>query len=428
MALALLFGGCGGEPANTLQIISPHWQGIQEEFGPAFEQYWLELTGEEVRVVWRDMGGTSDDLRWIKSEFEKRPEGIDLDIFWGGGIDPYQQLADLGVLMPHKVPDALLAAIPREIKGVTVYESGYLWYGTAVSGFGVVYNKPVLKQLGLPEPKTWEDLADPGFFTWVGTGDPRHSGTVRMMYEIMLQAYGWRRGWQIITGMIANTRTIVQSAGDIPRSVGAGQIAAGTAIDFYGWSQIAQVGADQVGFVMPEGLTVINPDPIAILKGAPNARVARAFLEFVLSESGQKLWYLKAGAPGGPKNKDLLRMPVRKDLYERFAGDSPVGMNPFEHPGGFEYDSQLGAVRYEALNDIIGATLVDCHEDLVAAWGKILKSGRAQELLGELAAPPVTEDQLTQLAREKLTDPIFRSGQIAEWVTFAREKYRRLAE
>ena len=428
-ALAICIFGCGApDTEETLQIISPHWQGIEDEFGGAFEDHWREKTGGQIKVVWRDMGGTSDALRWIKSAFEKRSEGIDVDIFFGGGIDPYRQLDELGLLVRHKVSDDIIGAIPADLKGIALYDGEYAWYGTAISGFGVIYNKPVLSKLAVGEPATWEDLAKPELFTWVGTGDPRHSGTVHMMYEIILQAYGWQRGWQIITAMSANTRDIVTASGDIPRSVASGHIAAGTAIDFYAWTQVAEVGEEEVGFVMPEGLTVVNPDSIAILNGAPNFEAAKAFVEFVLSEDGQKLWYLKVGAAGGPRENSLLRMPVREDLYGKYAADSPVRMNPFKEAKGFTYDAAVGSARYEALNYLIGAVLVDCHESLVAAWKKAIDSGRTEEVLAELSEPPVGEEELNELAGTTLADPIARNELVAKWVTSAREKYERLAE
>ncbi|MHC4713738.1 MAG: ABC transporter substrate-binding protein [Planctomycetota bacterium] len=232
LLLVLNMATAGAEEKSTLQIISPHWQGIEDAFGPAFEEHWRETTGGTIKVVWRDMGGTSDDLRWIKSGFRKRPAGIDLDIFFGGGIDPYRQLKDLGLLSAHKVGEETLARIPADLAGVPLYDPDHAWYGAAMSGFGIVYNKPILKQLGIEEPKTWEDLADPSLLTWVGTGDPRHSGTVHMMYEIILQAYGWDRGWEIITAMCANTRNIVQNSGDIPMTRSSRSVRARSASSF----------------------------------------------------------------------------------------------------------------------------------------------------------------------------------------------------
>ena len=91
------------------------------------------------------MGGTSDDLRYIKSEFTKRAEGIDIDVFFGGGNDPYLQLKALGLLLPCKVSDEVLAGLPGDIAGVPLYDTEFTWYGTAISGFGV------LVQQGHPE-------------------------------------------------------------------------------------------------------------------------------------------------------------------------------------------------------------------------------------------------------------------------------------
>ena len=412
---------------EKLEIVSPHPQVIEDEFGPAFEAYYKAKTGREVSVKWRDMGGTSDDLRWIKSEFAKRPEGVDVDLFFGGGSDPYVQLKALGVLQPYRTSDQILSRIPSDIGGVPLYDAEeFTWYGTAISGFGVIYNKALLKRLGAAEPRTWEDLANPKLFTWVGAGDPRHSGTVHMTYEIILEAYGWRRGWEIIAAMGGNTKTFFQAASDIPRAVASGQVAAGGAIDFYAWTQIEQAGSDKIGFAMPIGLTVINTDSIGILRGAPNPEAAKAFVDFVLSD-GQKLWYLKSGAPGGPKKSSLYRMPVDKTLYAEFAGQSAVTTNPFAWGKGLEYNAALATARYEAINDLIGAVIIDSHDELVPAWKSASKAADPAKALAELAAPPVTEDELTQLAKTDMTDPIKRNNRITQWVNAAREKYRALA-
>ena len=412
---------------ERLEIISPHPKSIEDEFGAAFEGWYKAKTGTDIKVVWRDMGGTSDDLRWITSEFAKRPGGIDVDMFFGGGNDPYLQLKDLGVLAPVKLSDEILSGIPKDLSGIPLYDPDGAWYGTAISGFGIIYNKVLFKRLGVGEPKAWDDLANPKLYSWVSAGDPRHSGTVHMMYEIILQAYGWERGWQIITAVGGNTRAFVQAAGDIPRSVAAGQTAAGGAIDFYAWTQIDQAGADKVGFVMPEGVTIINADSIAVLKGAPNPAAAKAFVEFVLTD-GQKLWYLKMGSPGGPKKSNLFRMPVRASLYDEFATSSPVKSNPFTWKKGLIYNAQLGTARYVALNDLLGAIVVDSHDDLAAAWKSAIDSGSSDKALVGLATPPVTEARLADLAKTDLADPVKRNALIADWINSARDKYKKPAK
>ena len=414
------------EPIRKLEVISPHPQDIEDEFGPAFEAYYREKTGLDIKVVWRDMGGTSDDLRYIKSGFESRPTGIGVDLFFGGGNDPYLQLKELGLLESYRVADEILAGIPKDISGVPLYDDkDYTWYGTAISGFGILYNKVLLTRLGFEgELKTWEDLGNPKLFGWVGAGDPRHSGTVHMMYGIILEAYGWDRGWQVLTAIGGNARSFVKGANDITRAVVAGQVAAGGAIDFYAWTHIDRQGADKLGFVMPEGLSVINTDSIGILKGAPNEEAAKAFVDFVLSDAGQKLWYLKAGSPDGPRKNALFRMPVRTDLYEKYGNYSGVRTNPFKWGKGIQYNAELGTVRYEALNDLIGAVMVDNHDVLVAAWKAAIDSDTTDKAIGGLAGPPVKEAELTELAKTVMEDTTQRNAKIAEWYEWARKKYR----
>ena len=79
----------------------------------------------------------------------------------------------------------------------------------------------------------------------------------------------------------------------------AGEAAAAICIDFYGRYEAQRTrdaaiqaglqGADakgRIGYVSPPGETVIDPDPIGLLNGAPDPELARRFVEFVLSEDG----------------------------------------------------------------------------------------------------------------------------------------------
>ena len=87
-----------------------------------------------------------------------------------------------------------------------------------------------------------------------------------MMYEIILQAYGWEKGWDIITKMGGNIKAFTQTAASTPQEVKIGNVAYGLCIDVYAWSQIAEVGAGKMSFVLPGGVSVISPDAVAYLK------------------------------------------------------------------------------------------------------------------------------------------------------------------
>jgi len=421
----------------TLTIITPHWEGIRVEYERAFNDYYYNLHGDNVTIDWIDVGGTSDIIAYVDAEFAKNPTGIGIDIWWGGGVDPFIDQKEKGHLYSYQVNETILDLIPTNISGIPLYDTeNYTWYGTALSGFGIIYNKVVLQAEGLPVPTTWEDLTDPRLRGWVGSADPRHSGSTHMMYEIILQAYGWEKGLEIATLLGANVKSWPESSSAIPKAVGTGDIAYGLAIDFYAWSEVAKVGADKIGYVMPEGLTVINPDSIAILKGAPHLELAKTFVEFVLSEAGQKLWMLPKGAPEGPQDYLLGRMCVIPDLYTELGNQSVVPVNPFEVESVLEYNATLGSLRYSLVNDIIGAMIIDTHPTLSSVWEEIntvdeklteagLTSTYIPAAIDELVKVPVNESFALSL---NWTDTEIRNKYISDWHGFALEKYKNASD
>lgn len=415
---------------RTLKIISPHPESVRNEFTAAFKAWYLQKFNEAVDVKWSDFGGTSGAVKYIESQFTTNSSGIGLDIMYGGGVDPFIKLASDGYLASYKVPDPILSQIPKDFAGVPMYDPNYLWYGAALSGFGIVYNKPILQKLSLPEPKTWTDLTTPAAEGWVSAADTRQSGSTHMVYEIILQGYGWNKGWQVITQMGANTKSFPTSSTTVPPTVSKGDAAYGLAIDYYAWDEIAKNGADKIGYVMPEGLTVVNPDSIAILKGAPNMDLAQKFEEFVLSDQGQRLWMLRAGAEGGPQKDTLGRMSILPTLYDKLGSASVVPINPFNLKTTLQYDANTGSAHYAVLNDMIGSMIIDQHDSLVAAWDKIIAATKTQGVSNAtleaaratLGAAPITQQQ-ADANGAKWQDQVFRNQQIAAWRQFALAKY-----
>jgi len=409
--------------ADQLVLMSPHSDEIQNEFEAAFQAYYQRRTGRNVQLEWLDIGGgTSSILRYIKSEFGRSPNGINIDVFFGGGMDPYVDLAERKLCYAYRLPDGLLRRLPEKIGGVPLYDAQHRWYGATLAGFGIVYNKRVLDILGFTEPKTWADLGDPKLFSWVGSGDPRKSGSVHMAYELILQAYGWERGWEVITTMGANVRNFGASGSYAPKEVAVGEVAYGLSIDFYAWAQVEQVGEDFVGFTMPDNLTIVNPDGLAILKGAPNLDVAKTFVQFVLSDPGQKLWFLRKGVSGGPTAKQLNRFTVLPDLYDRHKTEAAITLNPFQWKSDLLYDAAVGGGRWSVLNDLIGVLIIDSHAALQQAWRQAQKDGVSAEERRRLSAPPITADEALTLAKN-WRDPEIRSRTMADWTAFAQAKY-----
>ncbi|MCX7777182.1 MAG: extracellular solute-binding protein [Armatimonadetes bacterium] len=421
-------GERAADSALTLVIVSPHWDGIQREFTLAFQEHYKRRFKKHVEIRFPDVGGTSQCLRYIRTSFKESPSGIGADMFWGGGIDPHIELKRDGLLSQYKPPEEILKRIPKHIAGMPLYDEDYYWFGTALSGFGILFNKVVLNEHRLPEPKEWADLSDPKFYGWIELTDPRQSGVAHMMFEIILQAYGWKKGFEVIAMMSGNARVYNRGSQEPVESVANGQAACAPTIDFYAWSKIAEVGSKILGFVYPKDMTVINPDGIAILRGAPNRDVAEEFVNFVLSKSGQMLWMLPRGARGGPREFTLARMSILPDLYEELRTKSIVDVNPFEWKTSMHYDAKLGADRWEFINSLIGAFFVDAHKQVQEAFSALIEAGMPKELLKEFAQVPVDEAQAMKLAKRWVKEKLLSSRYEAEWASLAQARYKRIVQ
>ncbi|MCA1962888.1 MAG: extracellular solute-binding protein [Prosthecobacter sp.] len=488
---------------RRLVIITPHHELIREEFGRAFAREWKARTGQVVFIDWRVPGGTSEIAVMLKSEYTAAfqqhwtqvlgnawsPQvaqaflnakaaptdparaaflasrvGIGADLFFGGGAFDFQLQAEAGTLVSESGPGTGLAGlrakhptwfsegvIPEKLGGEPFRDAQDRWCGACLSSFGIVFNRDVLRRLGIEkDPQQWSDLADPRLQGMVALADPGRSSSVTKAFEMLIQQQmqeelarisltpgtvkpeqqeaeavrrGWLQGLSLIQRISANARYFSDTSTKIPLDVLRGDAAAGMCIDFYGRSAEESVrkadGSSRVGFIMPVGGTSISVDPIALLRGAPDPELATAFMEFVLSEKGQTLWGYRAGQPGGPEKLALRRLPVRRDLYQspHVERMSDGGEMPYEKARAFSYRSEWTGAVFSSLRFLLRVLCVDTHEEQRLAWRHLTLGGfpphatsvfhelnrvRYEEALGGISALLRSRDKVaeTRLARE----------------------------
>ncbi|MBL9139358.1 MAG: ABC transporter substrate-binding protein [Verrucomicrobiales bacterium] len=412
---------------ETVVVLSPHNEAIREEFERGFSDWHQSRFGQVVDVDWRVVGGSSESLRFVQSEFARKADGIGIDLFFGGGQEPFYELAERRWAEPCALPAEVVSGLASDVTGIELRAADGTWYGAAISSFGILENLRVQALARLPRVTRWEDLADPRLEGWVGAGDPRGSGTMHVMFESFLQARGWDEGWRLLTRIAGNTRRFDRISSTTAKDAALGESAYALAVDFYAFTQIAAAGRSNLSFVLPQDFTAINPDGIALLRGAPNRTTACRFLEYVLSDSGQKLWLLPRGHPEGPKRYSIERMPVRPDLYGRFRGVSNIEFSPFDLNSAFRYDARKAQQRRGVVATLAGALFVDVHDDLRAAWRVLVSRGLPADALAEFGGVPLTEGEAKELATAQWRDATVRNAKRTEWQSWARAKYRRLA-
>ncbi|MCE0497682.1 MAG: extracellular solute-binding protein [Methylacidiphilales bacterium] len=422
-----------GADENEVVVISPHWDGIKEETARAFRAWHEKMYGQPATVRWREAGGGGSRIvKLLGAEYAAHPD-IGIDVLYGGGFEPFQELEKAGLLTPYEPPEETLAQIPAELNGAPIIDPNHEWFGACLSGFGIITNERARQAAGLPVARTWADLADPRLAGWISACDPRESSSVMQIDEIILQSCGWDKGWGVLMGMSGNTRNFLSSAPASAVEVGMGDAAYGVNIDMYGQAQAGYYGSDNVNFVLPEGQTVITPDAIAILKNPPHPELARHFVQFVLSREGQTLWMAPLGAPGGAKRYAINRMSVWPALYDELAGVTPILTNPFKGPPAFVISDQLGSKRRTILMALIAAWMIDTHDVLARAWKALnspaaerLPPGRREELLAQFLAAPCSEEELLRLVDTDWKDPVKRTALVNQWQAEALDRYENL--
>jgi ABC-type Fe3+ transport system substrate-binding protein len=418
-------------PVVELHVISPHNENIANEFEWAFSLHHAVAHGQRVRIKWREVGGGSTAVLKFLQNVYSRSEASGIDVAWGGGDYNFQKLAADGILQRMRLSDDVLANIPKSFGGLEMLDANHRWCGSAVSGFGFLYNLTVLKRAGVAPPRRWDDLAKAEFLGRICLADPTQSGSAAAAYEMIVQTgETWPAGWAKLLAILGNANRFVDSAGGAANAPVVGEAAVATCIDFYGTTRVAEA-PEELFYVSPRGQTAFNPDPIAILKNPPHAELAQRFVDFVLSRRGQALWALRVGEPDGPIRSALGRQPIRRDVYQAYADRmSKWIVNPYEAGNEMKLDRKTWQTRFGVLRQLVKAAAIDNRQFLRAARKRLIETGFEAGRLAEFNRLPdnvATIEALAEVASQ-LRDRTRSERIVTDWQRFFREKYRRVAD
>jgi len=183
-----------------------------------------------------------------------------------------QRLKEAGHLADYKSPEA-------GNYDASLYDADGAYYSTKMITTGIVYNTAAAMK-----PAGWQDLTKPEAKGLVTMPSPLTSGAALIHAQTLTNIDGL--GWDYYKALAANGATAAGGNGGVLKAVATGEKAYGMLVDFMAIREKAK-GAP-VEFVFPaEGVSAVT-EPVGILKTAKNVDAAKKFVDFLLSEEGQK--------------------------------------------------------------------------------------------------------------------------------------------
>ncbi|MBT9252887.1 MAG: ABC transporter substrate-binding protein [Brockia lithotrophica] len=225
----------------------------------------------EVEVV-LFRSGTEEVVAKLRSE--KMAGGIRADVLLLADSVTFEALKAEGWLEAYRSP--YVEGIPKEF-----VDPDGTYVGTKVMASIIVVNTKEVTNL----PDSWRVFTAPEARGKAIMPSPLYSGAAAYNLGVFVRQPEF--GWKFYEDMKSNGVTVGKGNGGVLTAVAGGEKAYGMLVDFM--AARAKKEGSPVELVYPkEGVPVIT-EPIAIVKGTKNPKAAQAFVDFVLSEEGQKL-------------------------------------------------------------------------------------------------------------------------------------------
>lgn len=284
VALSRLACGDGRTP---VVIYSPHGRDLLE----LVEQRY-EALHPDIDIRWLDMGSQEVYDR-VRSE-RANPQG---DVWFGGPDTIFARGASEGLLAPYRPSWA--DAVPKASQGP---EDRY--FGIYRTPPVLVYNSDALSEAQAPHD--WDDLLDPKWKGKVVIRDPLASGTMRVIFGMILarsveQTGSEDAGWAWLRRLDASTAEYAQNPALFYEKL----VRQEALVSAWNLTDILfqERNGSPIGYTFPTSGTPVIDDAIGLIQGAPHAEAAKAFIDWVGERDAVVL-----------ASQQAFRLPTRTDL------------------------------------------------------------------------------------------------------------------
>jgi len=251
------------------------------------------------------------EVKWIRDGTTKLTARLQAELAAGGAAPDVLLIADSVTMESLKKQDLLAAYKSPEASryDAQLYDPQGYYYGTKLITTGIAYNTraPV-------KPGSWQDLLKPELKNMTTLPSPLYSGAAQIHMATLMNDPQLGFAWY--EKLKANGAMPQSGNGAVMNAITSGSKGYGVLVDYMAIREKAKGAPNE--FVFPkEGVSIVT-EPVAMLKKAKNPDGAKAFIDFVLSDAGQRLvlkqGYLPADAnlpapEGFPARESIKLMP-----------------------------------------------------------------------------------------------------------------------
>lgn len=219
------------------------------------------------------------------------------DVVWGLAATSLLLLKTEGMLEPY-APKGVETLDPKFVDK----SNPPAWVGMDAWVAAICFNTVEGKKLGIPAPKSWNDLADPVYRGKVIMPNPSSSGTGFLDVSSWLQMFGEKGGWEYMDLLHENIARYTHSGSAPCKLAASGEIPIGVSFAFRGAKSKA-AGAP-IDIIVPSEGVGWDMEASAIIAGTSKLEAAKTLLDWSINRTANEMYntgYAVVAMPGVAK-------------------------------------------------------------------------------------------------------------------------------
>ena len=256
----------GGAEEATITVYTSEPQEKADALVAAFNKVHPEVTVEIFRA------GTGDLTTRVAAE--KESGKVQADVFLAADAATFENYAAEGML--QKITTADVDALNPDV----VDAEGY-YVGTRIIPTVIAYNTSIITEA----PTSWTDLTDAKYSGKLVMPNPDVSGAAAYNAAVWLDEPKLGEEW--MSALAENKPVIADSNGPVSQAVATGAQPVGIVVDYL-VRELAAQGSPIATAYPSEGVPYVS-QPAGIFADSKEPEAAQAFIDFLVSEEGQRL-------------------------------------------------------------------------------------------------------------------------------------------